>query len=362
VTDCREFRDLLQEELDGRLAPEDASRLVAHVATCDACAEERRGLASLRATFRATPRPAAPDGFRDGVMASLPKGRVLKLPTVVGWIAAVAASIVVVVTLIPRERSGASVEREVAKSSPTALATDDALPPAAAESSRVAAESNVDSEADDAGAPAKKRANTKEVPSEFARRAGEKSKAPGAKADAAAPPTTRYVVFQDAAAAERFAKELAVAAEDASAPSPGLLGGERAEGRGGGGAAGARDKDKDKEGGYAPGMFDASAHRVLARTSIPVPADEAEFSARAAKAGGRLVPVAETKKFAEAVEPPAPAPGPEFERRARAPEEAKAEEAEGATAQGAPAPKPAPAPSRVVVVIVVVAPPAPEKK
>ena len=52
MTDCRAFRDLLQDEMDGRIAPADAARLAEHVASCAACAAEKRGLASLRAAFR----------------------------------------------------------------------------------------------------------------------------------------------------------------------------------------------------------------------------------------------------------------------------------------------------------------------
>jgi len=363
--DCREARDLLQDELDGRLDAAAAARLAEHVASCAACADEKRGLASLRATFRAMPRPAAPVGFAGGVMSSLPKGRVRNLPRVLGLLVAAAAVVVVGVTLIADARKDASAEREVAlKSAPERRAR---IADEADEEAKSVAETAVpDADSVDAKPPgAQARAadeaaapSTPAAPApapEPAKTAPER--AARKKSDAAPPPAVRYVVFRDAAAAERFAKELAAGdgwkSKDKDV-EPDFVGGTGVA-RGGADAGDARRRDALAD---LAKEAAAATHRVVARTSVAAADVDTALAAEATRVGGSLVPGAETSKFAAVVEPPAPsafaARAPET--KADAGDDArKAEEKSKAPGEfSAPAAKPAP--PRVVVVIVVLEP------
>jgi hypothetical protein len=366
--DCRESRELLQDELDGRLDAAAAARLAEHVASCAACADEKRGLASLRATFRAMPRPSAPVGLKGGVMSSLPKGRVRNLPRVLGFLVAAAAVVVVCVTLIPRSGGDGTAEREVAASSQVAqharvskkraaeTAPDEVLVPDAEK-----ARTDEDAEADAKTADASKSAAPAKPPAPTPPPAAKPPRAePSAwkKADEVAAPAVRYVVFRDAAAAERFAKELAAGdgwkSKDKDV-EPGFVGGTGVA-RGDADDARRRDAlaDLSKEAARA-------TRRVVARTSVAAADVDTVLAVEATRAGGSLVSRAETPKFAAVVEPPAPsafaARAPETKSDAgddarKAEEKSKASGALALTADK-------PAPPRVVVVIVVLEPPAP---
>jgi hypothetical protein len=334
--DCREARDLLQEELDGRLDAAAAVRLAEHVASCASCAEERRSLASLRATFRATPRPAAPADFKSGVMSALPNGRLLRLPRVLGWIAAAAAVALVGVSLFSESPlGGASAEREVAaKGRPAyrahATETEEAEAPVdVLVPQKAMSEADADSPA--AAAPA---AGAK-PPGEAAPppRANEPSKfASRKKADEVAPPAVRYVVFRDAARAEQFAKDLeagdAWKSRDKS-PAPGYLGGEkRGDGGKSGGAAGT-DARRASLGDVAVDLTKEAAgatRRIVKRTTIAAADVDAALAIEATRAGGSIVPRAETAKFAAVVEPPPPAAAPTPAPDSRVPDAAGAAE------------------------------------
>ncbi len=380
--DCREARDLLQDELDGRLSPADAARLDEHVRVCAACADERQGFASLRATFRAVPKAAAPTGFRTDVMARLPKGRVVALRRALGVLVAAAAVVVVAVTLLPRTRVG---ERDMAAAPPR---FESAGPPAAAAASpkpaaiRERGESrdgrldapSADAKQEAAGeeslrrldetrrrAPGEKAAGEapppaappakdagatadNEKPSVSAGEDAEASKqeklakkeledtptktetaADEAKAKAkasarsrevattvagAAEPAVRYVVFRDAAAADRFAARIAaVGGRGKSAETRGGGGG------GGGAPAPGAEADKRPE-GFAlrddAATLDAleletervlrdsdeAERRVVARPPLAVALGEARLSDEVRRSGGSLVPPEKSDGFA----------------------------------------------------------------
>ncbi len=58
--DCRRVRELLEDEIDGALGPDDARVLDEHVAACPACAREREALAEIDAALCDAPIGAAP--------------------------------------------------------------------------------------------------------------------------------------------------------------------------------------------------------------------------------------------------------------------------------------------------------------
>ena len=58
--DCRRVRELLEDELDGALAPVDARALEKHIAACPACAREREVLAEVDAALCEAPLESAP--------------------------------------------------------------------------------------------------------------------------------------------------------------------------------------------------------------------------------------------------------------------------------------------------------------
>jgi hypothetical protein len=439
--ECREALELLNEEADGRLAAADAARLAAHVASCSACAAEKRALASLRAAFRAVPKPSAPAGFREGVMSSLPRGRVRSLRLTVGWIAAAAAFLVVVVTLLPHdERSAEHETAQVrARKDAPAAAGEEAGPPPAPAAEPVApprpgpgflgrlAEDRDEAAKSDSGNAKKAKAPgagggkaatpAKEGDREAAKpAAAPKSEdsaaapaakppekgAPPAKADerakaadeaedslkvaagAAPPQTVRYVVFSDGAAAAKFAELLdsdgAVASKDKNAaappapvPAPGGPSGGAGGGAGGGGGgpakpltrepsdqppAEARREDLVKEAKFRP-------RRVLARAPLPASLADADLAAKAAEAGGALVPAPDAAKFAELLDAPPAAPGDD---KAAAPPASAAKPEDGEKDAGAAGLAPAAETKRkaaaapVVVVVVVLDPAAGAKK
>jgi hypothetical protein len=338
--DCGEFRELLGDETDGRLAPADAQRLAAHVAACATCAEERRELASLRAAFRAMTRPAVPQGFRSEVMERLPRGRALSFPRALGWIAAVAAVAVVTVTLVNRSRPGA--DREVASASRVAaekpalesageddprlgaIASDDVEKKAApsggagkAERSLLKQEKSDDAKApageeaakDTADAPAESEAAAAPAPAapprEDARRAAAKAPAPEPAPDAAARARAQseqvlYVVFRDEAAALRFAasletppgteKDKAAAATAVAAPKPPAPTVAKTD---------ALRDDAERKALDVVEEASFTQRRVVARTTVAAPMSDAEFEKALAVAGGRAVPAGDAGKFRE---------------------------------------------------------------
>jgi hypothetical protein len=189
--------------------------------------------------------------------------------------------------------------------------------------------------------------------------------APAKKAADLAAPTVRYVVFRDAAAAERFAKELAAGDDWKSKDknvAPGFVSGGTA--LGGGGARGAADADDARRRDEAVDLTKeaaAATRRVVARASVAAADVDAALAVEALRAGGSLVPSAETRKFAAVVEPPAPsafaARAPETKADAGDDARKAEEKSKASGALALPADKPAP--PRVVVVIVVLEPPAP---
>lgn len=389
--DCPEARELLNEELDGRLAPDAAARLAAHVAGCSACAQERRDLASLRATFRAMPRAPAPAGFKDGVMGALPRGRVRTFPRVAGWIAAVAAVVVLSVTVLRSGRDAA--ERDVASATPakSRVARKESRDEPGAPSPELTAATNAEPVAPPRPGESGSVARRDETPG--APPAGEKSDAksgdgltqtaPEGEADAAkpaappaatapAPPpadvameetahevpeTVRYVVFTDAAAAQRFADDLAAAQAPRAKDKASLDDAEKGLAQGATATAPAAPAAKAaaKKQDAARDLLKEAAfrtRRVVARTPLAGALRDAELAASAAAVGGALLPAAETTRFTELLDAPATAAAPELKREAAADsDERKAKPREPVAGGGKSASRGAPPP--VVVVIVV---------
>ncbi len=71
MLDHKTYREWLQLELDGRLAPERVHHLELHVARCDACRAERESLGRLRSALAAARIEVQP-GFRETLLAALP--------------------------------------------------------------------------------------------------------------------------------------------------------------------------------------------------------------------------------------------------------------------------------------------------
>lgn len=352
--DCREARELLSDELDGRLDAAASRRLAEHVAGCPACDEEREELERLRASFRAMPRPAAPAGFRQGVMAALPKGRVLAFPRALGWLAVAAAAGFLAFTILPRDRGTSDTEVATAARSERvrederlagALADSDAAPPAGASApvtapaagpapQREAAADPAELDKRPAGdAPAAEKPAAEKPAEKAAGTAKKDAAASGEAADdlraeakktlarrkeeaSTAAEDLRYVVFRDAAAAESFLASLVSATKD-KAPAPGFSGpatpGDEARGRG----ARAKAEDAAKSDVVKEASF--TARRVVG--SVGVAIDDASLAERIAEAGATLVPQPDAGRFAELLDTDgfergvagAPAPDPPAE-------------------------------------------------
>jgi hypothetical protein len=411
--ECREALELLNDEIDGRLAPADAARLAEHVARCAACASEKRSLASLRATFRAVPKVAAPAEFRAGVMASLPRGRVRSLPRTLGWIVAAAAAIVVAVTLIP---SGKVAERDVAgapahsaaerrsadaATPPPEIAPPDEAAPAAPPAPGFAAghararddksavppdSRSADEESDKPSGGAKDAEGPVALKEENARKADDAT-ATTLSAAAATPADVRYVVFRDAASAAKFAESLAAvelsakkykgpapapaplpAPNDTPPPSTGGGGAGGGESSGGGTGLDAKERPRPTEAERRADLLKESAfkaRRVVSRTPLPDGVADADLAARVAAAGGAIVPPADAPKFAELLD--AAAPPQDAGAAAQSAPAAKADEDEAKTRskdRSAPSSgtRKAAARAPVVLVIVVLETPAGGKK
>lgn len=352
--DCREFRELLGDEVDGRLAAADAARLSEHVASCASCAEERRELASLRATFRAMPRPAVPADFRSQVMERLPRGRVVDFPRALGWIAAVAAVAVVAVTIVIR--GGSVAERDMA--SAPAMATrrageraadrDAEVPHAAREAEEKATpdevlalraesddESRSNKKLDDtvASAPERKKQEAGEAPAPSPAPTAPSAAAPsqpapppgdagrGRSAPAPAEPApaaaqakapsgqaanVRYVVFRDEAAAQRFAASLRVPVKHAESEKSADAKA-KATSKPAAPDADKADLRRDAVERRAASVVEEAAfleRRVVARETVAPAMTDKDVESAVAAAGGRAVPAADAARFGELLDAP----------------------------------------------------------
>lgn len=341
--DCHEARELLQDELDARLPAADVARLAEHVAGCAACAAERRDLHALRAAFRAVPRVPAPAGFRDGVVAALPRGRLRRLPWALGAVAAVAAGALFAVLLGPgREAEPPAGETTTAAAARNELADSPRAAPAAelkkqAEGAVAVDEAEAPTAPSTPGAPpaldravsARKSEEPKKpeaaeeakpgfapVPAE--RAAGAKtgelpkgaipddSRVPAdpAPSSGRTPPSVRYVVFRDAAAAAEYVRSLtpdatksrgagkvgaaqdgALAGAPPPAPAPSAPVAKDDEKRRDGDEPGARPAAR-AEASKAPAP---AGDRVVGRAALPAGMTDAQFRAAVQKAGGSFV-------------------------------------------------------------------------
>jgi anti-sigma factor RsiW len=100
--DCGRVRELLEDGLDGALAPEDALAVEEHTRVCPACARERRILAAIDAALSDAPRTAAPRWLPMAVAREIARESVVERrvePVAIGIAAAagVASTIVAVV-------------------------------------------------------------------------------------------------------------------------------------------------------------------------------------------------------------------------------------------------------------------------
>lgn len=112
MSGCDRFRDLLQEDLDGRLGAEARSDLAAHVRSCAACTREAEGLRRVRAGLRAMGTVGAPPGFRDDVLGRMPaSARIFRLPWFAVGAVAAAAVVVVAVTVARNDFSAPETAR-----------------------------------------------------------------------------------------------------------------------------------------------------------------------------------------------------------------------------------------------------------
>jgi len=94
---CDDMRKDLDLYLDGGL--DDAARAAAdaHLSACEVCREEAEALRSVVGLVREIPRPRAPDGFADGVLAKLP--RAARPRSVLRFVAPLAAAACLLVAL-----------------------------------------------------------------------------------------------------------------------------------------------------------------------------------------------------------------------------------------------------------------------
>jgi anti-sigma factor RsiW len=100
--DCGRVRELLEDELDGALSPDDALALEEHIHACPACARERRILTEIDAALMEAPRPSAPRWLPKAVAGELARESVVERrvePIAIGVVVAagVASTIVAVV-------------------------------------------------------------------------------------------------------------------------------------------------------------------------------------------------------------------------------------------------------------------------
>jgi anti-sigma factor RsiW len=112
--DCATFREWLDLDADGELAPERRGRLDRHLADCPTCEAERRDLERLGLALSNARLAVRPD-FKESVMAALPAvgwegraPRAWRLPAAVFALLAVAAALVLGV-LAPGATAGSSL-------------------------------------------------------------------------------------------------------------------------------------------------------------------------------------------------------------------------------------------------------------
>jgi anti-sigma factor RsiW len=100
--DCMRARELLEDELDGALAPDEARALEEHVAACPACARERALLAEVDAVLSETPVGSAPRWLPMAVARAIARESVVERrvePLVVG-IASAAGAVSTVIAIV----------------------------------------------------------------------------------------------------------------------------------------------------------------------------------------------------------------------------------------------------------------------
>lgn len=112
--DCATFREWLDLDADGELAPTRRGRLLQHLADCPACDAERRDLERLSLALAEARLAARPD-FKESVMAALPAAgwegrspRAWRLPAAAFALLALAAALVLGV-LAPGAAAGSSL-------------------------------------------------------------------------------------------------------------------------------------------------------------------------------------------------------------------------------------------------------------
>jgi anti-sigma factor RsiW len=100
--DCARVRELLEDALDGPLAPDDARAVEEHVTACPACARERGILAEIDAALSEAPLPSAPRWLPMAVAREIARESVVErrvAPIAIG-IAAAAGAVSTVVAII----------------------------------------------------------------------------------------------------------------------------------------------------------------------------------------------------------------------------------------------------------------------
>jgi len=109
--DCGRVRELLEDELDGAIAPDDARCLEQHVAACPACARERKLLMEIDAALSETPLESAPRWLPMAVGREIAREAVVERrvePVAVG----IAAAVGVVSTVVAIVRATGQVAAE----------------------------------------------------------------------------------------------------------------------------------------------------------------------------------------------------------------------------------------------------------
>src|SRR5258706_7018786 len=113
------FREWVNLDADGRLAPAERARLEEHLAGCEECRREREELVAFQRLFESTTLPVR-SGFADSVMAALPHaGWEGKSPRTWQFPLAVAAMLMLV--------AGFLIAGSTSSSAPSGLAALDAM-------------------------------------------------------------------------------------------------------------------------------------------------------------------------------------------------------------------------------------------
>ena len=80
---CTEHKALIQDYLDNELTPEERLRFEEHLAVCPSCQQELSGVRSLFAALEGLQPVQEPAGFKEGVLAGLPRRTRLPLGRIV---------------------------------------------------------------------------------------------------------------------------------------------------------------------------------------------------------------------------------------------------------------------------------------